>query len=603
MQSSSLLAGQQPLAAGRPFVPRTAQPQRCSSSSRVRAIAQPEHGAAAPPPLSDEVAALVAEAGIDLDRSGLTYLSNEARARALAKKANKFEKIKNEKGGHRIWTEVSELAALVREGTTKWEDLDLDDVDVRLKWAGLFHRRKRTPGRYMMRLKVPNGELTAEQLRFMGDVIAKHGADGCADITTRANMQLRGITTEELDVVFKGMQEVGLTSVQAGMDNVRNMTGSPIAGIDPHEHIDSRAICKAIDNMITANGLGNPELCNLPRKINIAVSTSRDDFPHCHINDVGLKSVVDPETGEVGFNVEVGGYFSIKRNTMSMPMDTYLTQEQVVPFCKALLEVFRDHGEREDRQKARIMWLVEKVGVDAFRDMIAAQMGVPELAREKHVGYDDVWKRRDVLGVHAQKQAGYSWVGACVPAGRLVASDFHEFARLAETYGDGTMRLTVEENVLFPFIPNDKLGAFLAEPIFQKYLVDAGPLTRGLVSCTGAQFCGIAMIETKNRAMQVAAKLEQQLDIPATVRIHWTGCPNSCGQAQVADIGLMGSPAKLDGKAVEGVKVFLGGSIGENPALAQEFEKGIPCDESVLLPKLRDLLVEHFGATPKPAAA
>lgn len=132
---------------------------------------------------------------------------------------------------------------------------------------------------------------------------------------------------------------------------------------------------------------------------------------------------------------------------------------------------------------------------------------------------------------------------------------------------------------------------------------DAGPLTRGLVSCTGAQFCGLAMVETKNRAMAVCSALEAQLDIPATVRMHWTGCPNSCGQAQVGDIGLMGAPAKLDGKAVEGVKIFLGGSIGENPALAKEFERGVPCDESVLLPKLRALLVEHFGATPKAVLA
>lgn len=567
--------------------------------SRTHAIAKPEHAAA--PPVSEEVASLMAENGIDFERSGLTYLSNEARERAMAKKANKFEKLKNEKGGDKMWTEVSELAALIREGNTKWEDLNLDDLDLRLKWAGLFHRRKRTPGRFMMRLKVPNGELTSEQLRFLGDSIAPYGADGCADITTRANLQLRGITPEDMDKVFLGLQQVGLSSVMTGMDNVRNMTGSPIAGIDPHEHLDSRPLCKAIDNMVTNNGLGNPELTNLPRKINIAVSTSRDDFPHCHINDVGLKSVADPVSGEVGFNVEVGGYFSIKRNTMSIPMDTYLSQDQVVPFCKALLEVFRDHGNREDRQKARIMWLIEEWGVEMFRDMIAQQMGVPELKREVHVGYDDVWKRRDVLGVHPQKQEGFSWVGACVPVGRLYAADFHEFARIADTYGDGTLRMTVEENVLFPNILNDKVDAMLAEPIFQKYKVNAGALSRGLVSCTGAQFCGVALIETKKRAQAICEKLEQQLDIPSTVRIHWTGCPNSCGQAQVGDIGLMGAPAKLDGKAVEGVRIFLGGSIGEQATLAKELEKGIPCDETVLLPKLRDLLIEHYGAVPKAA--
>lgn len=228
-----------------------------------------------------------------------------------------------------MWTEVGELGQLVREGKTAWEDLDLDDVDIRLKWSGLFHRRKRTPGRFMMRLKVPNGELTSDQLRFLGESIAPYGDDGCADITTRANIQLRGIPADAIDTVFFGLQRVGLSSVMSGacgiensvrkfcttddnwtsflfslqrltqllcasgMDNVRNLTGSPIAGIDPHEHMDSRPLCKAIDDMVTNHGVGNPELTNLPRKINIAVSTSRDDFPHCHINDLALRVGAD----------------------------------------------------------------------------------------------------------------------------------------------------------------------------------------------------------------------------------------------------------------------------------------------------------------------
>ncbi|GAB4819719.1 hypothetical protein N2152v2_006765 [Parachlorella kessleri] len=544
----------------------------------------------------------MAELGLDLETSGLKYLSNDARLRALDKKAAKpFERIKNEKCGSKMWTEVSELAQLVREGKTKWEDLNLDDIDIRMKWSGLFHRRKRTPGKFMMRLKVPNGELTAEQLRFLGESIARYGEEGCGDITTRANIQLRGVLLEDADKIMQGLVERGLSSVMSGMDNVRNITGSPIAGIDPHELLDSRPLCHEVNAMITNNGLGNPELTNLPRKINIGISTSRDDFAHCHINDVGLKAVRDPQTGLVGFNVEVGGYFSPKRNVVSIPMDTFLTQEQVVPFCKALLEVFRDHGRRDDRQKARLMWLVEEWGVDKFRDMIGERMG-QTLRREVHVVYEDVWERRDVLGIHAQKQPGLFWVGACVPAGRLFPQDFLEFARIAERYGDGTARITVEENILFPNVPEAHLAEMQQEPIFRKYKIHAGNLERGLVSCTGAQFCPLAIIETKNRAMAVVGKLEEQLDFPRPVRMHWTGCPNSCGQAQVGDIGLMGGPAKLNGKAVEGVRIFLGGTIGENPTLASEFEKGVACDESILLPKLRHLLIEHYGAKPKVAA-
>jgi ferredoxin-nitrite reductase len=203
-----------------------------------------------------------------------------------------------------------------------------------------------------------------------------------------------------------------------------------------------------------------------------------------------------------------------------------------------------------------------------------------------------------VLGVHKQKQEGLNWVGASVPSGRITAEDMEEFARIADTYGDGTARLTPEENILFVNIPDDKLQAMLAEPLFQKFKVNPGNLERGLVSCTGSQFCGFGLIETKQRAMQIVAQLEASMSIPKPVRIHWTGCPNSCGQAQVADIGLMGGPAKLNGKAVEGVKIFLGGKVGEDPALASEIEAGVPCHEDYLLPKLKDLLVQHFGATP-----
>lgn len=522
--------------------------------------------------------------------------------KALDRKANKFEKTKVEKCGSTMWTEVEDLAKLIREGKTSWEDLNLDDIDVRLKWSGLFHRRKRTPGRFMMRLKVPAGELTSEQLRFLGDCIAPYGADGCADITTRANIQLRGITLEDVDSIIAGLRAVGLSNVMSGMDNVRNITCSPIAGIDEHEFIDARLLCHEVNAMITDSGLGNAQLTNLPRKLNIGISGSRDDYAHCHINDVGLKAVMHPVSGEVGFNVELGGYFSIKRNVMSISGDTFLTPHQVVPYCKALLEVFRDNGNREDRQKARLMWLVEDWGVERFRQAIEERMGM-ELQPEAHVVYAEPWERRDVLGVHAQKQPGLCWVGACVPVGRLHAQDFHDMADVCEKYGDGTVRLTVEENFIIPNVPENKIPELRLEPLFQRFKIDAGALSRGLVSCTGSQFCSLALIETKNRAQKIIEKLEAELDIPSTVRIHWTGCPNSCGQAQVGDIGLMGSPAKLDGKAVEGVKIFLGGKIGENPDLAKEFEKGIPCDEGVLVPRLRALLIENFGAKPRAMTA
>lgn len=578
-----------------PAAPRT------HHAAMPSAIAAPPKLSPAVSPLSEEVKAALQERKVedlDFEVSGLKYIGEEARLKSLEKKANKVEKMKIKKDGSRMWTEVEELGQAIRDGKTKWEDLAIDDMDVRLKWAGLFHRKKRTPGRFMMRLKVPNGELSAQQMRFLGDAIKPFGADGCADITTRANIQLRGMTLGEADQIFLGLQKVGLSSVSTGMDSVRNISTSPISGIDPHELLDVRELGIAINDMYTNNGRGNVELTNLPRKLNIALSPSRDDFPHTHINDVGLVAVKHPDTGEIGFNLEVGGYFSIKRNAVSFDGDTFVRQDQVVAYCKALLEVFRDHGDRTDRQKARLIWLVERWGVDKFRDAIAERMGEP-LAKGVHVTYDTPFPRRDLLGIHPQKQSGLFWVGACVPVGRMTADDLHAWADVAEKYGDGSLRLTVEQNILFPNIPEDRLDEMRQEAIFKVHEIEAGPLSRGLVSCTGSQFCGIALIETKNRAMAVVEKLEAQLDIPPGIRMHWTGCPNSCGQAQVADIGLMGCPAKKDGKAVEGVRIFLGGTIGENAALASEFEKGIPCDEDILLPVLKDLLVEKFGATAK----
>lgn len=213
--------------------------------------------------------------------------------------------------------------------------------------------------------------------------------------------------------------------------------------------------------------------------------------------------------------------------------------------------------------------------------------------------YENEWERRDLLGIHDQKQEGFKWIGAHVPVGRLHAEDFFEAAELAEKYGNKTIRITCDMHILFTDIPQDKVDEMLQEPFFEKFRIDPGPLERNLVSCTGSQFCGFALYETKAKAMKVVEKLETELDFPKGVRIHFTGCPNSCGQAQVGEIGLMGAPAKLNGKAVEGVKIFLGGKIGENPKLAKEFEKGVPAQEDILLPKLREILINEFGATPK----
>lgn len=527
--------------------------------------------------------------------SGGRHLPMEALERARG--GNKFEKVKLKKDGSVMWTEINELSALLREGKTTWEELDADDIDIRLKWSGLFHRRKRTPGRFMMRLKVPNGILSSDQLRYFASVLKPYGEHGCADITTRMNIQLRGVTLDDAADICAGLYEHGLTSVMSGMDNVRNMVGSPIAGIDPNELVDTRHLCTAINDMITDNRRGRPDLANLPRKFNICVSGSRDDFAHTHINDIGLVPVPHDETGEIGFNVVMGGFFSIKRNAEAIPIDVWLPYDDVVRFCETVLTWFRDNGERGNRQATRIMYMMDKLTIPGFRDAIEKHFG-QNLQRAQKGGpeFENKVARRNVLGVHSQKQQGFSWVCACVPAGRLTTDDVVSLADLADKYSDGELRITVEQNVLFPNVADDRVKDLLAEGLLQKFKVSPGSITANMVSCTGAQFCGVAIIETKNRAIEIAKKLDEIVEVPRDIRIHWTGCPNSCGQAQVGDIGLMGSAAKKNGKGVEGVRILVGGKIGEDAALGESIGKPVPADVEDLVPVLRDLLVERFGA-------
>jgi ferredoxin-nitrite reductase len=204
------------------------------------------------------------------------------------------------------------------------------------------------------------------------------------------------------------------------------------------------------------------------------------------------------------------------------------------------------------------------------------------------------WEKRDHIGVYQQQQAGLNYVGLHIPVGTLGANDFFELARLAEVYGTGEVRLTVEQNVIIPYIADAKLATLLTEPALQKFSPNPGQLSRAVVSCTGAKFCNFALIETKQHAVSVIDAVEAKVDLPKSVRIHWTGCPNSCGQPQVADIGLMGAKAKKDGKMVEAVDIFMGGMVGKDAKLGEKVMKGIPIED--LDEILVNLLVEKFGA-------
>ncbi|KAJ1461535.1 nitrite reductase-ferredoxin dependent [Pelagophyceae sp. CCMP2097] len=546
--------------------------------------------------------------------TGMDYLSPEARERAMNPKANPIEKMKIVKDGTSAFTDVYEYAAAIRAGTLTWEDVEKQDFDNRLKWVGLLHRSKRTPGKFMMRLRTPNGVVTSSQLRFYAESVEPYGPElGVVDITTRQSIQLRGVELQDADKIIDGLAARNQTSFQSALDNIRNLVGSPLAGIDALELVDTRPFCENLNDMASLNRetgqRGNPQWGNLPRKFNIAVSGGRDDYAHTHINDIGLQPVKHAKTGVVGFNVVLGGYFSIKRSVDAVHMDLWMPADvgAVDRFCEAILEIFRDEGARGNRQEARLRCLVDKLGVDVFRAKVVAKLPAGEQAQIDVEQAQDAapWARRELLGVHAQVQPGLSRVGVHVPSGRLSVQQCRDLADLADKYSGGECRVTVDQNAIFANVKDADVAALLAEKALnQGYLaVNPGNIVGHSVTCTGAQFCGLGLIETKGHADVMTRALQAKFDVPTPLRIHWTGCPNSCAQVQVADIGIMGAPArKVDAegkaKAVPGCNIFVGGTIGEDSQLSLEpWRSGVPLED--LQPIMEELIVEKFGATPK----
>ena len=505
---------------------------------------------------------------------------------------NKFERMKAEKDGLVLKQELDYLAKI------GWEAIDEPDRDFRLRVLGLFYRTV-TPGKFMLRMRLANGVITSGQMRVLAEIVQYYGDEANADITTRQNIQLRGVRIEEVPDIFRKLEQAGLTSVQSGVDNVRNITGSPLSGIDPDELIDTRGLCRMVQDMITNMGEGNPAFTNLPRKFNIAIAGCRDNSVHAELNDLGFIPAYKNDT--IGFNVLVGGMFSPKRYEASVPLNAWVPPDDVVALSKAILLIFRNHGLRANRQKSRLMYLIDKWGIEKFREEVEKQFGecggtLPlQPAAEKD---EFLWNKKDHIGVYRQKQPGLNFAGLHIPIGRLYAQDMFDLARMAEVYGTGEIRFSVEQNLIIPNIPNSRLETFLKEPLLERFSVNPDNLMRGLVSCTGSQFCGFALIETKNRAQAMIKALSAELSVPQPIRIHWTGCPNSCGQPQVADIGLMGTKGRKNGKVVEAVDIWMEGKVGHEAELGKRVMKGIPCDD--LKPVLRDLLIEQFGAIALP---
>lgn len=466
--------------------------------------------------------------------TGTSFLPADAIERAS--KGNPIEKAKLAKDGTSAFVDVYEYAAKFRSGEMTWEEVEAADMNTRLKFVGMLHRDKRTPGQFMMRLKVPNGIVNADQMRFYAQCVEKYGEErGVVDITTRQNIQLRGVKIEDAPDIIDGLHARNQTSFQSALDSVRNMVGHPLAGIDDMEMVDTREFCNALNDLVSLDPVtgtrGNPTWGNLPRKFNIAVSGSRDDYAHTHINDIGLVPTPHATTGVMGFNVVLGGYMSIKRVAESIPANMWIPaeRESVVTLSEAILRIFRDESERKDRQKARLMWLVEKYGVEDFKKEVLKEIdsyGRGVKVEDAQPAPTEAFERRELLGVHKQKQEGKSRVGVLVPVGRLSVKECRDIADLADKYSGGEIRLTVEQNFILPNVDDGKVAELLAEDALNgdsRLKVNSGFIEGNTVSCTGAEFCGLALVETKAHAERVAKKLEELVTVDKPIRIHWTG--------------------------------------------------------------------------------
>jgi len=501
-------------------------------------------------------------------------------------KLSKIEQAKAERCGLDLAPHLADLAA------RGWENLDEADLTIRLKWLGIFFRPV-TPGRFMVRLRLPNGVIQADQLEVLADAVDRCGAEGSADITTRQNIQLRGLLLEDMAPLMDAMEAVGLTSRQSGHDNPRNITGNPLAGIDPDEIVDTRPLVEAIQARLLADD--GPR--NLPRKFNIAVGGAADSFL-LH-NDLAFLPA--HHQGELGFTVMVGGFFSAQRNELAIPLGLWLRGDQLPLFSLAVLRHFEQYGNRQARNKSRLMYLVDELGLEGYR--AALTEGFIALGGEAfpHDGTHLVNRApRSGLGVNPQKQEGLSWVGLNVPVGRLDAAGMAELAAVARRHGSGELRLTEAQNVLIVNVPAEGLQALLAEPLLQRFSPTPGALMAEAVSCTGNRYCSFALIPTKSTAQAVVEELDRRLELPHPVRTHWTGCPNACGQPYMGEIGLMGAKARHEGQMVEAVKLFLGGSMGAEPQLAELHNKGVPL--TALADALEELLVQHHGARRRSSA-
>ncbi len=419
----------------------------------------------------------------------------------------------------------------------------------------------------MVRIRIPNGLLLSHQVRAIADVAAKY-ARGLIDITVRQNIQLHWVRIEDLPDLLERLWRAGLTTIGSCGDDTRNVTGCPLAGVDANEAFDASQLAVAVDRFFA----GNATFYNLPRKFKISLAGCKDWCSYPEINDIGLTGLVRTRHGseERGFSLRVAGGLSTHPH-LGQRLNAFVGWNQVIPVTRTIAEIFRDADVlRQSREQARMKFLFLKHGWNAetFLSEIHRRLGFQLDAAEEETLPSDLY--RDHVGVHAQKQPGYFYFGVSVLRGRLNAEQLHAIAELAERFAGGEVRTTVMQNLLIVNVRKENTEALRRELEDIGLRVEASQFWRGTVACTGTEFCKLAITETKSFARWIVEELEGRVPgFDQQLKLNVTGCPNSCGQHWIADLGLEGKKIKVDGQFADAYYFCVGGSVGRVQSIAR----------------------------------
>jgi ferredoxin-nitrite reductase len=440
-----------------------------------------------------------------------------------------------------------------------------DDFD-RFKWYGVYRQRPKDSGYFMMRTKIPGGQLTSAQLAVMGEIADEYG-HGFGDITTRQTFQFHWLKIEDFPDIFDRLAKVDMTTSGACGDDTRNVVGCPVAGIDKEEIINGTPELLAISKHLT----DNREFSNLPRKYKIAVCGCSIHCAQPDINCVGVFGLERTVNGKVekGYGIKLGGGLSSSPH-LAQTLPCFLTPDDVVPMVHFASVLYRDHGYRHDRKKARYKFLISDMVKSGGTESVLKK--IEELAGRTFQRHNDFVfpedPETDHIGIHEQKQAGLWYVGVSFAGGRTKGSQLIKIAEISKKYAQSSLdRITTtnKQNLLLLNIPTENLPALKAELDANGFVWNPSNFRKGCVSCTGIEFCNLAIAETKNRMVLLVDQLEKECaSYKDKIRIHFSGCPSSCGQHQIADIGFRGGQTRVNGVPTECFDMFIGGKLGAN---------------------------------------